>query len=97
MIDEDVRGLEVAMEDAMVMSIIHRMADRSEQRGRFPRRDGTVGEPSSQGLTLDQPHEEIRLPFVIAHREDRDDVRVIELGRGARLRTKTGHIQRRGR
>ena len=46
---------------------------------------------------LDQPHEEIRLPLVIADGVHRHDVRMIELGRRARLRPKAGDIQRRGR
>ncbi len=85
------------MEDAAPMSIIHGVADGSEQGRCFPGWNRTIGEPSGQGRALDQPHGEVGLPLMIAHRVHRDDMWVIELGRRAGLCAESGHIECRGR
>ena len=85
------------MQDAAPVCIIHRAGNRCQQARGVPGRDRPVRQPSRQRLALDQPHDEVRLPFVISDRINRHDVRMIELGRRARLGAEPSHVQRRGR
>ena len=89
--DEEVRGFEVAVDDALLMRVLERVADVDEKRE--PLRDGefplvAVG---GDGHAAHQLHDEIRAPVLRrAGVEDLGDVRVIHHGQRLPLLLEAG-------
>ena len=75
-VDQDVRRLEIPMQNTVVVGVLDCPANRNQQMGCFEPRHGSIGQPSRQGRSLDELHREIRLPVAITHLEDRHDVRM---------------------
>jgi hypothetical protein len=86
-LEEDVGGLQVAVQDAALVGVIHRPRHRRQQPGRPPlvlfpgRRPLAAGQGVGQAAALDQLHAEVALPLVFADLVDRHDVGVVEVGR----------------
>ena len=68
------------MQNAVVVGVVNRLADRHQQPGRVLRRHRAIGQLARQGRPLDELHGEIRLPIVLADLEDRYDVRMGQAG-----------------
>ena len=81
--DEHVRGLYIAMHDAVVVRKLHRLADlhgEAERLFRIELRAGLVDEPIQVGA-IDILHDEVEMAFRrLAEVEDRDDALVAEAG-----------------
>ena len=73
------------MEDAALVGVVDRPADRDEQPGRVQRRHRPVRQLPGQGRPLDVLHREERLAVALADLEDRDDVGMGQPCRGLRL------------
>jgi hypothetical protein len=77
-------GLQVAVEDRLLVRVAHGARHRLQHAGRLLRVEGTVAlDPPGQVLALDEVHGQPRRAVLLAHLEDRDDVRVLE-ARGRR-------------
>ena len=76
---EDVRRLEVAVEDRPLVRVVDRPRHLGHQRGDGPRVALQPADVSRQVAALDQPHAEERLVVDLADLVDRHDVRVVEL------------------
>ena len=80
------RRLEVAVDDAARVGVVHRLGDLPHERGRAAaagaaRRRG----PSGQARPVDEAHAEVVLPVVLADLVDRHDAGMVEVGRGLGL------------
>ena len=75
-IEQDVRGLQVAMQHALLMGIVNGLSHRPEQRGGLARGQRIFASKISQGAAIHQFHGEERLPIVLARFVNRDDVRM---------------------
>jgi hypothetical protein len=82
---EDVRGLEVAVDDPGRVQGLEGAEDAAGERGRLRRRKGPAAQPVGQGLSLQQLHGDEELAVVLADLVDLADVRVIDGGGGAGL------------
>ena len=58
--DQDVGRLEVAVDDALLMGVLHRLADRHEQLQPLPRRQVVLVAELGDRHALDQLHHEVR-------------------------------------
>ena len=83
------------MQDAVVVGVVDRPADRHQQPGRVLRRQRAVGQLPRQGGPLDVLHGEVRLPVALADLKDRHDVGVREPRRRLRLDPKPLDVLRR--
>jgi hypothetical protein len=77
-IDQDVGRLEVAVEDAALMRVVHRLGGLGHQPCRGARVGGVVGQPLLEARPADELHGEVAPPVVLADLEDRHDVRVVQ-------------------
>ena len=82
---QDVRRLEVAVEDAPLMGIMDRAGDGRHQGRGGARVRGVSPDVRRQAPAVDELHAEVMVPFVLADLVDGHDVRVIEVRRGLRL------------
>ena len=80
-IDQDVVGLQVAMQDAALMGMVHGAGDRRHQPGRGAEVLPEAGQLILEAAAVDQLHAEEVLALVLADLVDRHDVRVVEVGR----------------
>jgi hypothetical protein len=93
-IDEDVGGLQVAMEDPMLMSIVNRSGDPRDKFHvalnrvaiRNKGRNASPFQAIRQSLAFDQLHAEVILTCFLAGLEDRNDIRMGETGGGLGFR-----------
>ena len=93
LVDQDVRRLDVAVQDALVVRVIEGLrrldadpGDESPVVGAVRRAVAPPGlEHPVEALAPDVLHRVIRQPVVLAGREDRHDVGVVELSDGLRL------------
>ena len=79
-VEQDVRWLQVAVEDPPLMGVVHGAGHGGQQSGRGL---GVIPEPghlAGEAAALDQPHAEIVLLVVPAHLVDRHDARMVEVG-----------------
>jgi hypothetical protein len=83
---EDVARLDVAVDDPRAVGRLERVGDRRHDPGRLARRHraGAV-DPSGQALALQQLHDQVRPPVVLAKVKHPGDVGVVEPGRRPRL------------
>ena len=84
-IEEDVRGLQVAVEDASLVRVMDGAGDIGQQpRGRAGV-GGEFGQAIGEATAVDQLHAEIAVVAVGAHLMDGDDIGVVERGDGLGL------------
>jgi hypothetical protein len=57
--DQDIGGFQIAMDDALLMRVLHRLADRHEQLQTLLRRQVFLVAVLGNGQALDQLHDEI--------------------------------------
>ena len=79
LVDQDVRRLQVAVEDPALMGVVHRLRDDRDQPGRGADVAAEVAEPLVEAGAGDQLHAEVMQAPALADLEDRDDVGVVEL------------------
>jgi hypothetical protein len=100
LIEQNIGWLDVAMQHAALVRVMHRAGHRRQQlRGparplRVPRLAGRV--QLAEVAALDEFHAEVMLPLVLPNLVDRHDVRMVEVRRGLRLRPKSLHLRGRG-
>jgi hypothetical protein len=86
LIEQDVRRLDVAVDETAAVRGVERARDLGENRDRTIGRElGLAFEHGLQVTPLDVAHGEVELPIVFARLVDRDHVRVVERGRHTRL------------
>ena len=85
-VDQDIGGLDVAVDQAPRMSVVQRLGDDRRQLGRLAERRPALPQPLGQVAALDELRDHVAEAVVgPAHVVDRHDVRVVELGQGAGL------------
>jgi hypothetical protein len=77
-INQDIRGLKIAMENALLVSIMHRLRDRLEVSRRAPGWQRLIPHQFCQRTSLDEVHREIGLPVLFAHVMNCHDVRMLQ-------------------
>ncbi len=77
-VDEDVRGLEVAVEHAAPVRVVHGSRDEREEGDARARVPGEPREPILEGSARDELHAEPGPPLVLAELVDGHDPRVVE-------------------
>ena len=81
-VQQDVLGLEVAMDDAVAVRVVERAGDRGGDADRFVDRELLLAiEPRAQRLAFDERHHVEEQPVGLARVEQRQQVRVLEVGR----------------
>ena len=97
-VEEDIGGLEVAMDHAPLMGVGDRPGDLDHDAGRLLGITGTAGHLGGQGAgALDITHREKRSALVFPDFVDLDDVRVSQAGGRLGLLTEPGHVAVGGR
>jgi hypothetical protein len=81
----DVLGLEVAMDDPLLVGLLQRLGDLARDGETFPPRQGSRLETIRQRRPLDQVHDERAHAVRFFEAEDRRDVRMVELGEELRF------------
>ena len=90
----DVRGLEIAVNDAPFMSGIQRIGDLTGERERSRHRKRAAHNPVRQCLSVHQFHHQGRHALGIFDAVDGGDMRVADRGEDARLALETLHTIR---
>ena len=84
--DQDVGGLDVAMDEPALVGRVERVADLLDQPDRAIRVERRLaGDQLPEVVALDVPHRQVQPPVRLSCRVDRDDVRMIERRRDLRL------------
>ncbi len=91
-VEEDVGGLEIAMEHAALMGVMDGAGERGQEHRRLARREGRlpVGQPLRQGGALHQLHRQEVPAVVLSDFVDGHDVGMVEAGGGAGFGLKAG-------
>jgi hypothetical protein len=85
-LQEDVLGLDVAMDDALGVRVVQRISNLpSDCNGVFNRQLCFAGQSRSQGLARHQRHDVIQLAFRLAAVEQRENVRMLQSRGGPNL------------
>ncbi len=85
-VDEDVLGLQVAVDDALLVRVLDGARHVAERLERPVEREPVLpGEPPLEGQPLDELHGYVVLPLDLAGLEDGDDARMAEPRDGLRL------------
>jgi hypothetical protein len=79
--DEEVLGLQVAVDDPLLVGRREPLRDLARVVDRLPRRERAAGKLLSKRLALEQLLDDVRRAVVGAGVVDREDVRVVELPR----------------
>jgi hypothetical protein len=87
--DEDVRGLDVAMDDTLRMCRIQCVGNLDSQIEHHFDLQRLAGDPVPERLPLQQFHSDEGSPISLVNLVDRADVRVVQRGRGLGLPLKT--------
>ena len=82
---KDVRRLQIAVDDAVLVDEVHRPGQSADQFGRLHRRDRRRADLVGEASPLDVLEREKRLPLMLADLVDGDDVRMLEPADGKRL------------
>ena len=83
--EQDVVGLDVAMRDAFTMRVLQCACDVSQNPDRFRDRQLTAREAGAQRFAVDERHDVVRQSVELPHRQQGDDVRVLQPRRDADL------------
>ena len=89
-VEQDVGRLEVAVEDAPLVRVVHRGGDLGHQPRGGPGVAGRTRLGRGQAAAGQERHAEVVQPVVLADLEDRHDVRVFQRGDDLRLVLRTG-------
>src|SRR5262249_6197292 len=90
--DQDVGRLDVAVDDALLVGVLDRLADRHEQFQALADRQTVVVAEAGDRYALDQLHHEVRPAVGRGTRvEYPGDVEVVHQGQGLALGLETGH------
>jgi hypothetical protein len=85
-VDQDVGGLEIAVDDAMAVRVLHGVEDLQHHLdGAWCRQAALLAQLLCEGATLDILEHEVGIAVLFAGIEDRHDVRVAQLADCARL------------
>ena len=85
-LEEDVLGLDVAVDDAAVVRVAERVGDLvGNAKDVGDRQRSVARQPVAEGLALDERHDVEDKPVDLARIEEREDIRVAEVGRGGDL------------
>ncbi len=87
-IDQNIRGLQIAMQNAALVRVMDSSRDWREERRGLARRQRPFGQASGEGRAGHELHREIGLPLVIPDFINRHNRRMIEPGRGFGLGAK---------
>ena len=79
-VDEDVRRLDIPVEDHPLMGVVHRAGDLGDQARRGSRIVLEARNMLGQVTALDQLHAEVGLIVLLVDLIDRNDMRVVEIG-----------------
>ena len=84
--EQDVRGLDVAVDEPRVVRGVQRVGDMGHERRRVLRRERPGGgDTLAQIVAVDEPHGDVRPSVALAVVVDRDDVGVLDRRRRTRL------------
>ncbi len=83
--DQDIARLDVAVDQALLVGVVQRLGHLRHQRRRLAERQAPVLKQVPRRLPVDEVRDDHRQPVQRGHLVDRDDPRMAELGRGARL------------
>ncbi len=94
-VDQEVRGLDVAVQDVVAMGVVERLGRLTGQLRRLARREAVprplaeVADHLGEVRALDQTHRQVQHAALVAVGDDGNDVRVLEARRwpGPRSRT----------
>ena len=79
----DVRGFQIAMDDAAIVRRVERIGDLPRDRNRVGHRDRSPGDDGRQVVAVDEfHHEAVR---TIDHAVDLGDIRMVQCGQGLRF------------
>ncbi len=94
--DVDVAGLDVPVDDLPLVGVSQAFGDlRHHPELVFERHPLAASDPGLEVFALDELHDHVGAPILLSELEDRDDVLVGELPRGARLAEEPGpHLGR---
>ena len=81
LVDQDIRRLQVAVQDALLVGVINRLGDDLGVTRRPLRWHRTIAHDIRQVPSLNQLHGEIVLPVLFAGFMDGDDIGMVEIGR----------------
>ena len=81
-VEQEVRRLDVAVDDALLVRAVERDSGLGEPLQRLSGRDAALAEPIVDGAAVEVLHDDVRLLPVLADVEDRDDVRRAREPRG---------------
>ena len=91
-VDQDVGRLEVAMQDMVLMGVLHGQGDLLHELGRPSRGRVALGDRLGQARPLDEPHAEVVLPVSLANFVDGHDRGMVEAGGSLGLGTETANL-----
>ena len=90
LLEQDVLGLDIAMNHAPAMGVAKRLGQFGENADRLGRLEPALAlDARGEGLAFDVAHDEVHESVVLAKGEEGDDVRMGQLRRGACLAAKT--------
>jgi hypothetical protein len=95
-IQQDIGRLQIPVEDAVLMGVVHRTADHRQEPDSGAGVLSQAGEFVFEAASLDQFHAEVVLPSILAHFVNGNDVRMIELGGGFGFGVEALHVSCRG-
>ena len=87
--EQDVLGLDVAMDDAAAVGVVQRLGDLAREQQRLGNRKRPSEQPLAERLALDEGHHRVEQARGLARVDQRKDVRVLELGGDADLAEET--------
>jgi hypothetical protein len=90
----DVRGLEIAVDDALLVRRLKGLANLLRDRQRLVHRDGALRDAVGEGRALDQLHHERVRAAGLLEAVDRGDVGMIQRRQGLRLALEAGEAVR---
>jgi hypothetical protein len=91
-VDKDIRRLQVAVQNATLVGMIHGVGHGGHQFGRVARIRGKRGELGFEVRTLDQLHAEVAVFARLADFKDRHDVGMVEFADGLGLDLKAPEL-----